>query len=110
MLTNKILFNSVISTNDVHFMTIDNKDFYLNTPMECPKYMQLKLADIPDYFLALYKINQLTTTDGYVYSLIQKGMYGLSQAGINAQQLLEQCLAKKGYRQSTLTPGFLKHN
>jgi hypothetical protein len=37
-------------------------------------------------------------------------MYGLLQAGIIAQLLLEQQLAKHGYRQSKTTPGFWKHN
>ncbi|KAL7475769.1 hypothetical protein ACHAW6_001673 [Cyclotella cf. meneghiniana] len=37
-------------------------------------------------------------------------MYGLPQAGIIAQQLLEKHLATKGYHQSTLTPGFWKHD
>ncbi|KAL7481107.1 hypothetical protein ACHAW6_006791 [Cyclotella cf. meneghiniana] len=110
MLTTKILLKSIISTKDACFMTIDIKDFYLNTPMERPKYMRLKLADIPDDFIALYKLNQLTTSDGYVYVLIQKGMYDLAQAGIIAQQLFKQHLAKKGYRQSALTPGFWKHD
>jgi hypothetical protein len=32
--TIKILLNSVLSTPDARFMTIDLKDFYLNTPME----------------------------------------------------------------------------
>ncbi len=48
MLTTKVLLNSVISTNGARFMTIDIKDFYLNTPMVCPEYMRLKLSDIPD--------------------------------------------------------------
>ena len=35
----KILFNSVISTTDVKFlMTIDIKNYYLNTPMERFEY------------------------------------------------------------------------
>eukprot|EP00804_Cyclotella_cryptica_P005268 CCRYP_015775-RH/>CCRYP_015775-RH protein AED:0.43 eAED:0.64 QI:0/0/0/1/0/0/2/0/188 len=37
-------------------------------------------------------------------------MYGLPQAGIIAQQLLEKRLALKGYRQSSITPGFWKHD
>ncbi|KAL7486705.1 hypothetical protein ACHAW6_012314 [Cyclotella cf. meneghiniana] len=78
--------------------------------MDHPEYMQLKVADIPDDFIALYNLNQLTTTDGYIYALIQKGMYSLPQAGIIIQQLLEQCLAKKGYQQSILTTGFWKHD
>ena len=37
-------------------------------------------------------------------------MYGLPQAGIIAQQLLEKRLAKHGYYQSKIIPGFWKHN
>ena len=109
-LTTKVLLNSVISTKGACFRTIDIKDFYLNTPMVRPEYMQLKVSDIPAHIIALYKLDTLTTTDGYVYVLIQKGMYGLPQAGIIAQNLLETRLATKGYRQSTITPGFWKHD
>eukprot|EP00804_Cyclotella_cryptica_P008968 CCRYP_012064-RI/>CCRYP_012064-RI protein AED:0.45 eAED:0.45 QI:0/-1/0/1/-1/0/1/0/124 len=110
MLTTKVLLNSVISTKGARFMTIDIRDFYLNTPMVHPEYMHLKVSDIPDHIIALYNLDKLTTTDGYVYVLIQKVMYGLPQAGIIAQQLLERRLATKGYRQSTITPGFWKHD
>eukprot|EP00804_Cyclotella_cryptica_P003521 CCRYP_002151-RA/>CCRYP_002151-RA protein AED:0.44 eAED:0.35 QI:0/-1/0/1/-1/0/1/0/79 len=37
-------------------------------------------------------------------------MYGLPQAGIIAQQLLETRLVANGYCQSTVTPGFWKHD
>ncbi len=37
-------------------------------------------------------------------------MYGLPQAGIIAQQLLEKRLEKHGYHQSTATPGLWTHN
>jgi hypothetical protein len=49
------------------------------------------------------------TSDGYVYCEIQKGMYGLPQAGIIAQELLEERLAKYGYHQSKIIPGFWSH-
>eukprot|EP00804_Cyclotella_cryptica_P019412 CCRYP_006613-RA/>CCRYP_006613-RA protein AED:0.27 eAED:0.27 QI:0/-1/0/1/-1/1/1/0/573 len=110
MLTTKVLLNSVISTKGARFMTIDIKDFYLNTPIVRPEYMRLKLSIIPDHIIELYKLDKLATTDGYVYVLIQKGMYGLPQAGIIAQQLLKKRLAIKGYRQSSITPGFWKHD
>eukprot|EP00804_Cyclotella_cryptica_P005684 CCRYP_000047-RA/>CCRYP_000047-RA protein AED:0.40 eAED:0.40 QI:0/-1/0/1/-1/1/1/0/124 len=109
MLTTKVLLNSVISTKGARFMTIDIRDFYLNTPMVRPEYMRLKVLDIPDHIIALYNLDKLTTTNGYVYVLIQKGIYGLPQAGIIAQQLLKKQLAIKGYRQGTITPGFWKH-
>ena len=40
---------------------------------------------------------------------IKWGMYGLPQAGLIAQQLLEKQLNKKGYHQSEITPGLWKH-
>ena len=62
MITVKILLNSVISTTNAKFMTIDIKDFYLNTPMERPEFMRLKLADLPDNIIKLYKLHDLCTT------------------------------------------------
>ena len=37
-------------------------------------------------------------------------MYGLPQARIIAQQLLEERLEKDGYRQSKITPGLWMHD
>ncbi len=41
LLTVKILLNSIISTLNAKFMTMDIKDFYLDTPMAWYEYMQL---------------------------------------------------------------------
>ena len=46
--TVKILLNSVLSTPNVRFMTIDLKDFYLETPMDRYEYMHIPLTMIPD--------------------------------------------------------------
>jgi hypothetical protein len=67
------------------------------------------LDDIPEDVIAEYKLNAKATKDGYVYVEVRKGMYGLPQAGILAQELLETRLAEHGYHQSTYTPGFWKH-
>ena len=45
--TVKLLINSILSTLNKKFMTIDIKDFYLNTLMARSKYMRLKLSDLP---------------------------------------------------------------
>ena len=63
------------------------KSFYLNTPMERPEFMRLKITDLPPAFVALYNLNNITDQNGTVYMSIQKGMYGLPQARILAQQL-----------------------
>eukprot|EP00804_Cyclotella_cryptica_P000422 CCRYP_020916-RA/>CCRYP_020916-RA protein AED:0.40 eAED:0.40 QI:0/0/0/0.5/0/0/2/0/244 len=55
------------------FMTIDIKDFYLNTPMARPEFMRLKLADIPEDFITLYNLRNLATRR-YAYVRIQKGI------------------------------------
>ncbi len=73
------------------------------------EYMQLKLADIPDDVIEHYKLRDLATPDRYVHCKIQKGMYGLPQAGIIAQQLLAKGLKEHGYSQSNTTPGLWTH-
>ena len=61
------------------------------------EYMQLRLSDMPNDVIAQYKLNKIATPEGFIYCKIQKGMYGLPQAGIIAQQLLEKRLEKDGY-------------
>ena len=78
-------------------MTIDIINFYLNTPMERPEYMQLKISYIPNNTIEQYKLNEKVNPSWYVYVRNQKGMYVLPQAGIIAQQLLEKQLNAKGY-------------
>ncbi len=71
--------------------------------------MWLKLNDIPEEIIIEYKLHEIVTEDGYVYCNIQKGMYGLVQAGIIAQDLLQARLAKVGYYQSKIIPGLWTH-
>ena len=89
-------------------MTGDLK-VYLNTPLKRYEYVQLKLEDTPKEILEEYKLKEKATSEGYVYLEIRKGMYGLPQAGLLAQQLLEERLAKHGYMQGKLIPGFWTH-
>jgi hypothetical protein len=110
LLTIKLLLNSIISTPNAKFMMMDIKDFYLNTPIARYEYMQLQIADMPEDVITHYKLTDIATHDGYIFCEIQKGMYGLPQAGIIAQQLLKKCLKAHGYHQSTITPGLWKHD
>ena len=71
-------------------MTIDIKDFYLNTPMAQYKCMHLKLCDIPEDVALHYNLASKFKSYGYVYTEIKRGMYGLPQSGLIAQQLLEK--------------------
>ena len=61
------MHNSVISTKGLRYCTINLKDFYLNTPMERPEFMQLKITDLPPEFVALYNLNSMADQNGTVY-------------------------------------------
>ena len=74
------------------------------------KYMHLRITNMPDDIIEHYNLHDKATPNGYVYCEIQKGMYGLPQAGIIAHQLLEERLKKHGYHQSQTTPGLWKHD
>ena len=91
-------------------MTIDISIFYLNSPLPRPEFVKIKINDIPEEIIKEYKLLDKVTPNGYVYNMATKGMYGLPQAGIIANELLEERLNKHGYRQSKLVPGLWKHD
>ena len=109
MLTAKLLFNSVISTRGGKFMTMDISNFYLMTPLQRPEYLRLKLSDIPKEIIGEYHLHDIAEPDGTIYVLVRLGMYGLPQAGLLANELLEKRLNSHGYRQSPLVPGLWSH-
>jgi hypothetical protein len=69
------------------FLVIDIKNFYLNTPLRRFEYMVINLLLLPQETIDEYSLNELAQ-EGKVYIEIQKGMYGLPQAGTLANELL----------------------
>ncbi len=67
LLTVKLLINSIISTPNAKYMTMDIKDFYLNTPMARYKYMQLQIASMRNNVIKHYPFTDLATLDRYIY-------------------------------------------
>jgi len=90
-------------------MTLDIKDFYLMTPMKQYEYFRMKLDLFPQDIIDEYKLASKVDQNGNVHCEVRRGSYGLRQAGIIAQELLEEQLQKAGYTQSKLTPGYWKH-
>jgi hypothetical protein len=90
-------------------MTLNIKNFYLNMPMVTYKYIQIKIDDIPNEIIVEYNLCDKVSNDGHIYVEIQKGMYGLPQAGILAQELLEKQLNEHDYSQSKVVPGLWTH-
>ncbi len=70
----------------------------------------MKISNLPSDLVKAYNLNGLATNDGTIYIKIPKGMYGLQQTGILAQNLLKKCLNQHGYHQSNVTPGLWKHD
>jgi hypothetical protein len=71
-------------------MTMDISNFYLMTPLLRPEYIRIHLNNMPDEIIQEYKLREKVTTKGFIYLEVIKGMYGLPQAGLLANKLLEK--------------------
>ena len=90
-------------------MTIDISDFYLMTPLKRPELIRISINDIPEEIIIKYKLREIADSKGMVYIQANRGMYGLPQSGLLANELLEKRLNKRGYHQSKLVPGLWSH-
>ena len=89
MMTEKLLFNSVISTPESHFITPDLKHFYLKTSLPQPRYMKMKIDILPNEIIEKYNLRDIVHNK-YVYLKINMGMYGLPESGILSNKLLKK--------------------
>jgi hypothetical protein len=89
-------------------MMMDIKNYYLGTPLSPFEYIKILPSPFPEEIIQKYNLNALAV-DGWVYIEIRKGMYGLNQAGLLANQLLQTCLALFGYYPARHTPGMWLH-
>jgi hypothetical protein len=71
--------------------------------------MVVMLASLPQDVIDEYSLDD-PAVDGKVYIEIQKGVYGLPQAGILANELLQRRLAQDGYRPTKHTHGLWTHD
>jgi hypothetical protein len=92
--TFKILINSTLSTEEASMMMMDIKN--------------VLLSRFPEEIVIKYNLTALAV-DGWVYIEIRKGMYGLKQAGLLSNQLLQKRLAPFGYYPARHIPGLWLH-
>ena len=59
--TTKCPLNSVVSTPNSRFLTLDIKNFYYNTPMSRYKYMQIALDIVPNEIIRQYNLRALAS-------------------------------------------------
>jgi hypothetical protein len=106
--TFKILINSTLFAEDAAMMMMDIKNYYIGTPLPRCEYMKMLFSRFPEEIVQKYNLNALAV-DGWVYIEIRKGMYGLKQAGLLANQLMQTRLAPFGYYPARHTPGLCLH-
>ena len=89
--TSKCMWNSVISTKGARYMCGYCSNFYLATPLEHHQYTRIPIELIPQEFIDLYQL-QNKIKNGFVYCEIIRGMHGLPESGILANNLLKKQL------------------
>ena len=104
----KILCNTIVSEEGAKFMTADIKDFYLGTPLPTPEYMRINLDHIPENIIDKYNMREYSYNNAVIVE-VNKGIYGLPQAGRLAQDRLIKHLATHGYHQAANTPCLFTH-
>lgn len=110
--TVKLLLNKVVSNDNYDLCVVDIDDFYLGSPLGRKEYMFVRRDQIPDDIWKTYDLDKYCHSrrniEGVVFE-INKGIYGLPQAGRVAQLRLNKHLAKHGYVQTEDTPCLYKH-
>jgi len=94
--TLKCLLNSVVSTPNANFISIDIEDYYLNSKLTTPEYMIVERKLVPQEIIDHYNLEALFNNDKILIE-VTGGMYGLPQAGKLAQDDLIKHLNQYGY-------------
>jgi hypothetical protein len=68
---------------------MDIKNYYFGTPLPRFEYMKMLISRFPEEIIQKYNLNALAV-DGWVYIEIRKGVYGLKQTGLLANQYLKR--------------------
>jgi hypothetical protein len=103
----RTLLNSVLA-DDADFMCCDISDYYLGTPMDRPEFMRIHRRQLSATIIAEYDLKKYFEDD-CIHFQVDKGMYGLPQAGLLAQLRLVDHLRKHGYTESKLVPCLFRH-
>ena len=106
----KLVFNSVVSTPGVRCLLANIKHFYLNNILPDPELMRIPLRIIPQEIIDACNLTALVDDQGWIYMRIDKGMYGLKQADIIANQELVKHIAPFVYHPVQHTPGIWVHD
>jgi hypothetical protein len=106
--TAKILINSIMSARNGRFMTIDLKDFCLNTVMPNCECVRARFKGMPKELADAMGWAKCIDSKGHICFTVSGGMCGLPQAGKLAADQLEKFLALCGFIPAGCTLGLWK--
>jgi hypothetical protein len=89
-------------------MMMDIKNYYLGTALPRFECMKMLLSRFPEEIIQKYNLKALAV-GGWVYIETRKCMYGLKQAGLLENQLLQTRMNPFGYYPARHTPGLWLH-
>ena len=84
----KLHVNSVVSTPGAKFAGIDINNFYRETQLIKRKYGKVQAKYISQATIDKHNLADLIDKDGWLYFAIDKGMYGIPEAGRLSNDLL----------------------
>jgi hypothetical protein len=106
--TAKLHWNNVLSTPKAQYMCLDIGNVYLTATLDCYEYMKMPINLFFPWIIDQYDLNSKVIR-GYIYLQMCKAVWGLPQAKILANKLLQKCLAPHDYYKCKNTPGLWKH-
>ena len=89
-------------------MSLDLKDHFLASAMLNVEYMRLTEKYLPSDIIPRYQL-QNKLHKGYVYCKINKGMYGLKQAGLLWHEMYVAFILALGFVQCAADPCIFFH-
>ena len=98
----------MLSTEGAKYMCLDSKNFYLTAALDYYEYMKTPLTLFPEWIKAQYNLDT-HARDGFVILEIRRAVWGLSQAGILENKLLQKRLKAHGCYKCVNTPGLWRY-
>ncbi len=89
-------------------MCLDIKNFFLAAALDRFEYMKIPISLFLTWIIEQYNL-QKYVLNGFIYLEMGRAVWGLLQAGILSNKLLQKCLLPHGYYECANTPGLWKH-
>ncbi len=106
--TSKLHWNSILSTQQAKYMCLDLKNFNLSAPLDRYEYLHIPISMFPAWIVVQYDLLH-KVLKGHIYLEMQRAVWGLPQAGILANKLLQKRLAPHAYYECKQMTGLWKH-